>query len=781
MLKRKDRPSPAQRLLRDPRLAAMAPLIFTAWEDGELSAAEMGILRDRLLEVPELGKEQRQELAYWLDATAPPRAAEVDDLLERIRTSASALEPAHRHSLVELGMQLGKSDGSGAPSPELVSALKSAEQALGLAGSDAAQMLFDSAFPVRQDFTEAPAAFDVHALTAVLDGTRRDAWQRVRAVLSEEAFRPLDNPSLPEHRARVLAWLRRLAEAGLTRAALPKAQGGTGDEADAVATFEALALFDLSLTVKFGVQFGLFGGSILQLGTERHHERYLRAVAETKLLGGFAMSELGHGSDVRRIETVARYDAGKQCFVLHTPTESARKEWIGNAACHAQMLTVFAQLEVGGGWHGVHALLVPVRDANGELLPGIRIEDSGHKMGLNGVDNGRIWFDHVEVPRDNLLDRYASVSADGEYTSPIASAGKRFFTMVGTLVMARLSVAAAAVTASKVGLAIAVRYGALRRQFGPEGKPESPLLNFLTHQLRLMPPLATSYALHFAMRDLTERYATRTEETRRKVEADTAGLKAYATWHAIAALQQARECCGGMGFLSINRIADLRRDIDVFATFEGDNTMLLQLVAKSVLTEFRRELSEHAPFSLLRHLRQHVETAVTERNPLATRRAGEEHLLDFEFHREAFDYRRHRLIDSVALRLKRRIDAGQSSDAAANDVQDHLLSVARAHVECLVLESFAKAVENEQDATLRPWLEKLCQLFALSKLLEDASWFYENGYIEARKGRAMRKLVIRLAGELRKQAVPLVDGFGIPDSCLAAPIAFAGYIDHPAL
>ncbi|HEY6557029.1 MAG TPA: acyl-CoA dehydrogenase [Polyangiaceae bacterium] len=781
MLKRKEREAPAERLMQGPRLSAMAPLIYVAWDDGELSASELGVLRERLLGVPHLGKAEQKELAYWLDAKAPPRAAEVDDLLERIRTTAKALDTSHRRSLVELGVALAESGNGAAAQPELVAALTAAEQALGLGGSDAAQVLFDSPFPVRQDFAEPPPAFEASALTELLDGRARETWQEVRALLSQESFRHLDAPTLPEYRAQVLDWLRRVADAGLTRAALPKAQGGTEDEARAIATFEALAMFDTSLTVKFGVQFGLFGGSILQLGTERHHARYLPDVAAAKLLGGFAMSELGHGSDVRRIETAARYDADKQCFVLHTPSESARKEWIGSAACHAQMLTVFAQLEVGGGWHGVHALLVPVRDDAGKLLPGVRIEDSGHKMGLNGVDNGRVWFDHVEVPRENLLDRYASVSEDGEYTSPIASAGKRFFTMVGTLVMARLSVAAAAVTASKVGLTIAVRYGALRRQFGAEGKPESPLLNFLTHQLRLMPELATTYALHFAMRDLAERYATRTQETRRKVEADTAGLKAYATWHAIGSLQQARECCGGMGFLSINRIADLRRDIDVFATFEGDNTMLLQLVAKSVLTEFRRELSEHAPFSLLRHLRQHVETALAERNPIATRRTGEEHLLDSTFHEEAFEYRRHRLILSVALRLKRRIDAGQSSDAAANDVQDHLLSLARAHVECLVLASFVKAVQGTTDPALRPWLERLCQLFALSRLLQDASWFYENGYIEARKARAMRKLVTRLVGELRAQAVPLVDAFGVPAPCLAAPIAFPGYLDNPAL
>ncbi len=122
---------------------------------------------------------------------------------------------------------------------------------------------------------------------------------------------------------------------------------------------------------------------------------------------------------------------------------------------------------IDGEGYGVHAFVVPLRDENGETLPGIRIGDSGHKMGLNGVDNGRIWFDNVRIPRENLLDRFAQVDADGTYSSPIPSASKRFFVMLGTLVGGRIAVGSAANSTAKAGLAVAIRYGEARRQFGP--------------------------------------------------------------------------------------------------------------------------------------------------------------------------------------------------------------------------------------------------------------------------------------------------------------------------
>ena len=214
------------------------------------------------------------------------------------------------------------------------------------------------------------------------------------------------------------------------------------------------------------------------------------------------------------------------------------------------------------------------------LRDGVRIEDCGEKLGLNGVDNGRIWFDQVRIPRENLLDRFAQVAADGTYSSPITSPSRRFFTMLGTLVGGRVSVALAGLSASKSALTIAVRYGAGRRQFGPGGEAETVLLDYLTHQRRLLPRLATTYALNFALHQLAEQYAESTDDDRREVEAMAAGLKAYATWHATDTIQTCRETCGGQGYLAANRFAALKADSDVFTTFEGDNTVLMQLVAK---------------------------------------------------------------------------------------------------------------------------------------------------------------------------------------------------------
>ena len=187
----------------------------------------------------------------------------------------------------------------------------------------------------------------------------------------------------------------------------------------AVTGIEMLAQFDLSLMVKAGVQWGLFGGAVENLGTQHHHDTYIRDLINLDLVGCFAMTETGHGSDVQNLETTATYDQATQEFVINSPTPSSRKDYIGNAGKHATMAAVFAQLITRGETYGVHCFLVPIRDEHGEDLPGVTTSDCGHKGGLAGVDNGRIMFDEVRVPRQNLLNRYGQVDEGGAYSSPI--------------------------------------------------------------------------------------------------------------------------------------------------------------------------------------------------------------------------------------------------------------------------------------------------------------------------------------------------------------------------
>jgi acyl-CoA oxidase len=613
-----------------------------------------------------------------------------------------------------------------------------------------------------------------------LDGPYPDTRERVRWWLSQPGNEPVDDLPQEEHREKVLEWARELSSEGDTGMGYPKQYGGQGSPGRSVTSFETLAMGDLSLLVKCGVQFGLFGGAILHLGTERHHERYLRAVASLELPGCFAMTETGHGSNVQALRTTATYADGE--FVVNTPDDDARKDYIGNAARDGRMAVVFAQLHCGGENRGVHALLVPIRDEDGRPLPGIRIEDCGAKLGLNGVDNGRIWFDHVRVPRENLLDRYAQVREDGTYFSPIENPTKRFFTMIGTLIQGRISVSGASISATKVALTITVRRALERRQFGPPGSDEEALLlDYRTHQRRLLIPLATTYALHFAQERLvTDVHHVFTKEPddnddrrRRELETMAAGVKAVATWHATDTIQACREACGGAGYLRANRFAALKADTDVFTTFEGDNTVLLQLAAKNLLTDYRDQFGELDPLGLAQFFAAQVVETIAERAAVREtlgRLAGElrpgrddaAELRDRATQLDLFRWRQEHILAGAARRLKGGIDSGHDPFSVLVDCQDHVVEAARAWVDLVVLEAFAAAAERAQD----PRLDALCSLYALSRVEAERGYYQEHGRLSSTRSKAVIKTVNALCAEVRDHAAALVEAFGVPEPAL---------------
>ena len=751
----------------DRALLPFLPLLYVAWADGDLERHEIEAARAKLKAVPELTPAQRSALERWLDPANPPDASDLQGLLTLIRRIARERRSSAQHTLADLGRELSGTDHG----PKVAQALTELEAAIGVAGREASRALLAPDLPP-EPATAAPHPFDVAPLTAWFDRDYPETRRKARARLRAPFFRYRYGLSKEDYREVVFDWVRELARDGYGAIGFPREYGGGGDLGAFIAAFESLGLHDTSLAVKYGVQFGLFGGSVFQLGTERHHRKYLKEIGTAALPGCFAMSELGHGSNVRDVRTVARYDAATQEFVVTTPDDSARKEWIGGAARHAKLATVFAQLEVAGQGYGVHAILVPIRDDAGAPRPGVRIADCGEKEGLNGVDNGRLWFDGVRVPRENLLNRFGDVTEDGKYTSPIASPSRRFFTMLGTLVAGRVSVGAAAHSAAKVALAIAIRYGAQRRQFGPEGAGEVPVLDYRTHQLRLFPALATTYAVDAAIKSLIQRYVHRTDDDR-EVETLAAAVKSFSSWHTIGALQAARECCGGQGFLTINRIAQLRSDLDVFTTFEGDNTVLMQLVAKGLLTAYRHQFGELKFSGVLKFLGKGAVSALATLDPITPRITDPKHLRDAEFHRSAFRYREDRLLASAARRLKRRLDEGRDSFEALNDVQDHLLELAGAHAARVVLEAFQAARKEVVDPAARRRVDLLCTLFAVSHLVRHDGWYLAAGYFEGSKAKALRALEAALCAEVRPDAVALVDAFGIPDEVLAAPIAFS--------
>ncbi|MER6518325.1 MULTISPECIES: acyl-CoA dehydrogenase [unclassified Streptomyces] len=631
---------------------------------------------------------------------------------------------------------------------------------------------------------------DVSALTEVLDGEYAGIRDLVRTNLAtySSVLEEADELGIDAFRERVREIVVKMAATGQTGMGFPTAYGGGGDVGASIAAFETLAFGDLSVLVKVGVQFGLFGGAILHLGTERHHDAYLPDLITGELMGCFAMTETGHGSNVQALGTVARYDAASGEFVITTPDDQARKDYIGNAARHAELGVVFAQLEVDGRSRGVHAFVVPLR-VDGRTAPGVRIEDDGRKMGLNGVDNGRIWFDGVRVPREALLNRFAEVTPEGVYESAIENPNRRFFTMLGTLVQGRVSVAGAGISVAKVALTIATKYAVRRRQFqAASDTGEQVLLDYGLHQRRLLPLIARTYALHVAQdgvrTQLHEVFSGIEDDAqaRRRLESQAAGIKALGTWHATRVVQECREACGGAGYLAVNRFAALKSDSDVFTTFEGDNHVLLQLVAKGLLTDHASEFEDLDQLGMVRYVTNLAVETVIERTsahkllervrdllPGGDEWDREAGLLDSEYQLAMVRFREEHMLAGLARRIKRGIDEKRDPGAVFSRVQDHVIALARAHVERLVTEAFVDKVRALPEGGEKAALALLCDLFALSTIEADRAWFMEHGRLTIQRSKAISREVNDLCRKVRPLAVDLVDAWGIPSAMLRAP------------
>jgi len=168
--------------------------------------------------------------------------------------------------------------------------------------------------------------------------------------------------------------------------------------------------------IRFTVQFNLFAGSILGLGSDGQIAALARMQDEA-VLGCFALTEAGAGVNSGLVvNTTATWDPSTRGFVLHTPDELARKQWISQGLTASQMV-VIAKLIVDGESHGPHAFLMPLRDASGQLTTGVSVGNMGSKTIANDLDNAWISFDSVRIDRTCMLDRFATIEGADTYVS----------------------------------------------------------------------------------------------------------------------------------------------------------------------------------------------------------------------------------------------------------------------------------------------------------------------------------------------------------------------------
>uniref|UniRef100_A0A8D0NS27 Acyl-coenzyme A oxidase n=1 Tax=Sus scrofa TaxID=9823 RepID=A0A8D0NS27_PIG len=474
---------------------------------------------------------------------------------------------------------------------------------------------------------------------------------------------------------------------------------------------EVLSMADMATGVKCGIIYWLFGGAVRNLGSPAHVTKWLQPLQEQKYTGMFAMTERGHGSNVRGIQTEATFDLSAQEFVIDTPCENAEKMYIGNSM-YGNYAAVFAQLILNGRSHGPHCFIVPVRDENGSLHPGVTAIDMMYKEGLHGVDNGILRFDKVRIPRENLLDKFGSVAPDGQYHSPIKDRSTRFNAMLAALTPSRLAVTFQAMGSMKLGLTIAIRYSHSRRQFGPKAKEEVKIIEHQTQNMRLMPHLATALALTFVSRYAgvlldKDIFSGKELVNSRSLQALVAGLKAYSTWENVSCLQDVVGT-GGM------------------------------VVVRELLAQYTKQYEKRPLSSLLQNWAE----------------SGSDKLRTSVL---AFNVD---TVGSLAFLLK-----------AVNFRERVLQRGLVARIYYKTLEQFFLAVNSCPDLEDQALLKKFCLLYGTKLVFQERAWYLEHKYFTPVASMRIRSQLLDLCDSVKDDALRVISAFNIPHTSLHAPIA----------
>lgn len=588
-------------------------------------------------------------------------------------------------------------------------------------------------------------------------------------LFKQPVFHAHPAETLSEQRARTIARWRAIASTGVFQSTISANSPAGRRKYEAI--MESVGVLDHSLDIKMSVHYGLFGATVALMGDDEQARRWVPKIERCEMLGCFALTELGHGSNARGVETEARYDSATNQFVIHTPTETAQKYWIGGAFRTARWTAAFAQLIIAGVNHGIHPFLVRIRAEDGSPMPGVTLADCGHKCGLNGVDNGRIWFEHVRVPHEQLLRRHSQVSLDGVYRSRFQSADERFGASLASLSAGRISVAAGCLNQAKIGLSIAVRYALQRRAFGPRDGQEVLLLDYPSHQYRLIPPLATTFVMQLVLNQLKLKWHE--QKLGKELHVWSSGFKAVFTWHSLATLQEAREACGGQGYKSENRIGPIKNGHDVALTYEGDNHILLQAVTKIVLPEFVKGLKSGGPFQ--GHFAYLNDREALRKVDLSTLDPRDKmYGLTIMRRREAAVFAR------LAAAIQKNIGGGMSSTVAFNSSAILVEEAARAHTELLVVELFHRALHQLVQKGEKEIVEilRFCGALYITKLVDSQTVFLRNGAVTQRDAERANELVMSISQHLRPHVLHMVESFGYP-AHLLAPIAF-DYVSHNA-
>ncbi|MFE1320606.1 acyl-CoA dehydrogenase [Kitasatospora phosalacinea] len=579
----------------------------------------------------------------------------------------------------------------------------------------------------------------------LFDGRYEQVHEDIRELLLDPVFDAREGLTMTE--AGQLAYRRsRFVHAGLERPLEV-----LRDPWRLFALAEWPSLLDVSTFSLLMVHYNLCFGTVVEHGDRPDLKDLVDELDRLDSFGPYMATELGYGNNVAALRTEAVYDAGTQTFVLNTPDALAQKFMSYSGFQDVPKLAVvMARLKADGKDHGVFPFLVRISDGDG-LCEGVHAAACPEKP-VQGLDNGVTWFDHVRVPRRQLLHGdMGGFAEDGTFRPSSGNRRKRFLRAMSRILPGRLCVSSAAVGAGRASVYVALRYAAQRLTNAP-GRNDLPVVEYRSHQLALFTALAKVYAMTLLLNHAKRAYVAQRDAVPAELNHLISITKALSTWEMTDVVATARERCGAQGIFSANRIADYGSLLQGLVTAEGDNQVLLATTAGQIIAQDPEQPPQAAP------------------DP-----RGED-LRDPAFLLAALRHREQEL-----LRAAREAVADDSRERtyfeAWNGTMNTGLAMARLRGVRTALECFTRAVDEAQDGRVREALGLLASLYGLTEVQRDAGWYLARGVLTAEQVERLPEALDALCALVRPHAETLIGGFRLSPELLRAPIAADDYVD----